>query len=174
MRILGVDGSPTGDGRTRTALEAVLEAAAAAGATTELVSLRDGDPDLGSADAFVLGSPVHRASFAAPLKAFLDRVPRGMWGETMQPLTGRAVAIVLTGASWHHFRALDDLRNVLASFFAAHVLVPGLYVPSEGFDADKRLTERFTAPATAQGTALVSLAAAVEAAPALRDLRPQA
>ena len=100
MRILALDGSPSGGGRTATALAAVLAAAADAGADTALLSLctpaeTDAARDaVERSNAFVIGSPVYRASYAAPLKAFLDRLPRGMWGETTAPITGRAVAIV--------------------------------------------------------------------------------
>ncbi|MFI5915687.1 NADPH-dependent FMN reductase [Dactylosporangium sp. NPDC051541] len=173
MKVLAIDGSPTGPGRTAAVLSAVLAGAAEAGAETGLVSLGE-DPDIAAADAYVLGSPVHRASFATPLKAFLDRLPRGMWGETEHPLTGKAVAIVLTGASWQHFLALNDLRSVLAGFFAAHVLPPGLYVPGDGFDQAKQPTEAFATLAHGQGVALVDLARAVAASPALSSVRPQA
>jgi len=123
----------------------VLDGAAAAGADTELRSLADPATypavraALGTADAVVFGSPVYRASFAFPLKTFLDELPRGMWGETEEPIRAKATGIVLTGASWHHYLALDDLRGILAGFFAAHVLAPGLYVPNELFDEAKQL-----------------------------------
>lgn len=179
LRVLAVDGSPGGPGRTATALEAVLAAAASAGAQPRTVRLADaGVEDVlaaaAEADAFVLGSPVHRASFAAPLKALLDALPRGMWGETQAPITGRAAAIVATGATWHHFLALDDLRAVLGGFFAAHVVAPGLYVPHEGFDEDRRLRETFAEQAARQGRALVDLAHAIAASPSLAGARPQA
>jgi FMN reductase len=182
LRILAIDGSPTGSGRTRTAIRAVLDAAQAAGADTVERSLADHAPDrldevlraMGSADAFVIGSPIYRASYASPLKALLDRLPRGMWGETEAPLQGKAVAIVATGASLHHFLALNDFRNVLAGFFAAHVLPPGLYVPREGFTEDGRLNDAYGRLAALQGHALVELAAALSSSPSLRALAPQA
>jgi FMN reductase len=179
VRILALDGSPSGGGRTATALAAVLAAAADAGADTALLSLctpkeTDAALDaLAGSDAFVIGSPVYRASYAAPLKAFLDRLPRAMWGETTAPITGRAVAIICTGATWHHYLALNDLRNVLAGFFAAHVLSPGLYVPREGF-ADDALDDRHAALAASAGRALVELSRAIDASSALRLIAPQA
>jgi FMN reductase len=176
-RVLAVDGSPQGGGRTRTAIDAVLAGAASAGAQTATTSLADGRdvlPELRQADAFVIASPVYRASFAAPLKTFLDQLPRGKWGEKEQPITARAVAIVLTGATWHHYLALDELRSVLAGFFGAHVLTPGLYVPGEGFDASKRLVTSFAELARGQGTALVALAQAIAASAALQAVGPHA
>lgn len=179
MRILALDGSPSGGGRTATALTAVLAAARENGADTTLLGLSTAeeiDAALASVeggDAFAIGSPVYRASFATPLKTFLDRLPRGMWGETSAPITGRAVAIVCTGATWHHYLALNDLRNVLAGFFAAHVLSPGLYVPREGF-ADDALDDRHGALAATAGHTLVELARAIEVSPMLRRTAPQA
>lgn len=178
MRVLGLDGSPQGGGRTYTAMAQLLDGAARAGADSEVVSL--GQPldlvltEVRRAQAFVFGSPVYRASYAAPLKEFLDRLPRGRWGETEMPITAKAVAIVMTGASWHHYLALGQLRSVLAGFFAAHVLSPGLYVPAEGFGEDKQLTEAFAALAQAHGRALVALARGIESSAELQAVEPQA
>jgi FMN reductase len=179
IRVLALDGSPAGGGRTRTVIDAILAGASAAGAHADVVTLAgtsvpDAVSALAAADAFVFASPVYRASFASPLKALLDGLPRGMWGETEAPITGRAVAVALTGATWHHYLALDGLRSVLAGFFAAHVLSPGLYVPGEGFDEHKALRAEVAQDAGGQGGALVALAEAVAASPPLREIRPQA
>lgn len=177
LRVLGLDGSPVGSGKTAAAVRAILTGLPdSAGAS--VVSLADGiEPTLEqaeAADAFVFGSPMYRASYASPMKALLDRLPRGMWGEATAPITAKAVAIVGTGATWHHFLGLDALRNVLSGFFAAYVLPPGLYVPAEGFDADGGLQPRFAELAAQQGAALGELATALASSPALRALRPQA
>jgi FMN reductase len=126
------------------------------------------------ADAVVFGSPIYRASFAEPLKRLLDSLPRGMWGEDRAPIKGKAVVIVATGASLHHFLALNDLRNVLAGFFAAHVVPPGLYVPHDGFGADGCLASPYAEAAAAQGQAVRELAAALADSRVLRELTPQA
>jgi FMN reductase len=185
ITVLAIDGSPRRDGRTQTALDAVLAGAADAGAATRSLSLADGEGEdrdgpmqralaqVSDADAFVIGSPVYRASYAAPLKAFLDRLPRGRWGETEAPITARAVAMVMTGATWQHYLAIDSLRTVLAGFFAAHVLAPGLYVPGEGFTEAKALSGPFMELAHAQGAGIVALAEAVAGAPALAGITPQ-
>jgi FMN reductase len=180
MKVVAVDGSPTGGGRTETALRAVLDGAAASGAEVELRSLAAADAfapvreALGAADAVVFGSPVYRASFAFPLKTFLDELPRGMWGETEEPIRAKATGIVLTGASWHHYLALDDLRGNLSGFFAAHVLAPGLYVPNELYDEAKQLVDRAREPAERTGAGLVALAGAIASSPALAAIAPQA
>jgi FMN reductase len=180
VRVLALDGSPVGSGRTATAARAVLAGAEEAGAECALASLATSDgvdaalAALGEYEAFVFASPIYRASYATPMKALLDRLPRGMWGETEAPLQGRAAAIVATGATLHHFLGLQDLRSVLASFFAAHVLPPGLYVPGEGFDEAKQLLPDYADAAALTGRALVEQATALAASPALAALRPQA
>lgn len=179
VRILAIDGSPSGGGRTETAVRSLLAGAEAAGAESALLSLADVDHEAAldavrKADAFVFCSPVYRGSYAAPLKAFLDVLPRGMWGEKEAPITGRAVAMVMTGATWHHYLGLGELRNVLASFFGAHVLTPGLYVPTDGFDEHKQLVDANAELARSHGAALVALARAIAASADLSKVRPQA
>jgi FMN reductase len=180
LRLLAVDGSPDGGGRTRTAVGAVAAAAGETGALVATVALVELDgvdqvlAGLDEADAIVLGAPVYRAAGAAPLKQLLDRIPRDV-AERRSPLAGKAVAIVHTGASLHHFLALDELRNVLAGFFAAHVVPPGLYVPREGFDDDRGgLRKPYADQARAQGAALAELAGVLRTSKALAGLRPQA
>jgi FMN reductase len=178
--VLAIDGSPKGHGRTRAVLDAVLDGARSVGAEGTVLELADG-PDAiahavreaGAHDAFVLGAPAYRAAPAAPLKAFLDVLPRGFWGETEQPITARAVSLVMTGATYHHYLALDGLRNIVAGFFAAHVLSPGLYVAGEGF-AEGAPTPTTLDAAHAQGRTLVALARAIEGSDDLRAVRPQA
>jgi FMN reductase len=176
LNIVAIDGSPGGGGRTATVLHAI---GAADHVTLTEVSLAGPTPldevvaSLDQADALILGSPIHRATYASPLKALLEVVPRGMWGETGEPLRGTPVALAATGASWHHFLALRELRDVLSGFFAAHVLPVGLYVPAEGF-ADAALTDAYRELAAQHGRVLRALARAVRVDPALRALRPQA
>lgn len=177
MRVLGLDGSPAGGGKTEATIHAVL-AGLPAGTETELISLAGGPEAalerVDQADAYVFGSPMYRASHAAPMKALLDRLPRGMWGEQTAPITGKPVAIVATGATWHHFLGLDPLRNILSGFFAAHVVPPGLYVPGEGFDPAGGLQPPFAQLAAQQGAALAELADALARSRVLRGLKPQA
>jgi FMN reductase len=182
LTVLAVDGSPAHGGHTRSALDRVSAAAAEAGASVETVAIGADDGDaleslverLPTADAFILASPVYRATFATPLKRLLDAVPRTYGASPDSPLSGKAVAIVYTGASLHHFLALDSLRSVLAGFFAAHVVPPGLYVPREGFDDQLRLVAPYAEAARQQGEAVVELARLLRESPALNSLRPQA
>lgn len=181
VAVLAVDASPTRGGRTRAALDAVSSAAAQAGAVVETIGLGDGGSGLqpvlsalASAEAVVLASPVYRASFAAPLKQLLDAVPREAPPSLRSPLRAKAIAVVYSGASLHHFLALDSLRGILAGFFAAHVVPPGLYVPGEAFDEELALREPYAEHARLQGAALVAFARVLRDSPVLTALRPQA
>jgi len=176
MRVVGVVGGPEPGGRTSTTVGAVLRGVR--GAETELVELSQTGLDavtaaIETADAVVFGSPVYRATYSGLLKDLLEATGRGQWGETSAPLLGKAVATVLTGASPHHFLAINDLRNVLAGFFAAQVLSPGLYLHHGDFDDRVTLTEPSAELARLHGEALGDLTTAVRSSTALRAITPQ-
>ncbi len=120
----------------------------------------------------MFGSPVYRATYSALLKGVLEATERGKWGETRAPLQGKAAAIVLTGASGHHFLAVNDLRDVLAGFFAVQVLSPGLYFDHSHYVDRSTLNEDSAALAARHGAALHDLTVAVRASEALGGLRP--
>lgn len=175
-RILGVSASQQPGGKTTAGVAAVLAGAARSGCSTEAVELSGHPLDdtvglMASCDAVVFGSPVYRATYSASLKQLLEHLPRGRHGETTAPLRGKCVATVLTGATAHHFRACDDLRNVLASFFASQVLSPGLYIEHADF-ALGVLSAPVANLAAAHGAALADLASAIRMSPHLRSLEP--
>jgi FMN reductase len=177
LTVLGLVASPQGSARTALAVGAVLDGAREAGATTTQLALVEHDraevlQAVADSDAVVFGSPVYRATYSSLLKELLEVTERGRYGEPSAPLRGTAAAIVLTGATPHHYLAVDSLRSVLAGFFAAQVLSPGLYVDHSGY-ADGALTEPMRELAGSHGRALVELAAAVRASSALRSLEPQ-
>lgn len=176
MRIVGVSGGPDAGGRTSTAVAGVL--AGATDAETSLIELSETPvPEvvaaIEAADAVVFGSPIYRASYSALLKDLLERTERGKWGEKTAPLQGKVAATVLTGASGHHFLATNDLRNVLAGFFAVQVLSPGLYFDPSGYEDRTTLNEASTALTAAHGAALADLASAVRGSKALGAITPQ-
>lgn len=73
------------------------------------------------ADGLIVTSPVHQASIAAPVKAFLDLFP-------MSGLRGTTVLPFMVGGSAGHVLALDyGLRPVLQGLAPAH-LAAGRYV----------------------------------------------
>lgn len=178
MRVVAVVGSPKAGGRTRVAVDGVLRGAAAQGAATGVLELAEADPDevqaaLEAADAVVFGSPTYRADITSGLKALLDATPRGASYENGDPLRGTTCATVLTGASDHHFLAVEKVRGILGGFFGAQLLSPGLYFPGAAFTADgTALGDDARELAQRHGRALVELATAVRASTWLRDLTP--
>lgn len=170
--------SPYPSTKTRSLLDEVLTGATEVGATTEVLEVVDaGGPEalherLEAASAVVFASPTYRADVTWPLKALLDSMPRGSWGETSAPLQGKVGATVMTGASDHHFLGSDKVRSVLGGFFGMQLLSPGLYVPRSGFDEQDALGEELRTVAQLHGRALVELAGAVAGSEHLRQLRP--
>ena len=174
LDIVGIVAGPQAGGRTAAAVAALLEGT---GATTSLLELSetahaDVVAAMAAADAVVFGSPVYRASHTAALKELLEGTERGKWGEQTAPLQGKVAAVVLTGASGHHFLAQNELRSVLAGFFAVQVLSPGLYLDHSGYVDRNTLDEDATALAHSHGAALADLTAAVRGSESLRGLTP--
>jgi FMN reductase len=101
-------------------------------------------------------------------------MPRGMWGETIAPLLGKPAGIFMTGASLHHYLAVDELRRVLCGFFACQVLAPGLYFSPADLTGDGALSGAAAGTAALYGEALVSFGTAVRASETIQALRPQA
>lgn len=178
LSLIGIAGGPEAGGRTSTAIAGVLAGAAAAGADTALLELSavpvpDVIAAIEAADGVVFGSPIYRATYSALLKDLLERTERGKWGESTAPLQGKVAATVLTGASGHHFLASNDLRGVLASFFAVQVLSPGIYFDHGAYVDRSTLNEDSAVLTAAHGAALADLAAAVRGSKALSAMTPQ-
>lgn len=176
--IIGLAGGPEAGGRTATAVAGILAGAREQGADTRLLELSQvAQPEvtaaMDGADAVVFGSPVYRATYSSLLKRVLEGTERGKWGDSTAPLQGKAAAVVLTGASSHHFLAVNDLRDVLSGFFAVQVLAPGLYLDHSGYVDRTTLSDDSIALTAAHGAALAYLAAAVRGSAALGALRPQ-
>jgi FMN reductase len=80
---------------------------------------------------------------------------------------------VLTGASDHHFLAVEKVRGILGGFFGVQILSPGLYFASAAFTEDRStLHDEARQVAELHGRALVELTTAVRSSKWLRDLRP--
>jgi FMN reductase len=179
MNIVALLGSPNAAGRTRTVADAITSGVTAADGRVEVIALA-GEPGpepiieaCDRADGLIVGCPVYRGGMAYPLKTLLDRMPRGMWGETTAPLLGKPVGIYMTGASHHHYLAVDELRRVLCGFFASQVLAPGLYFCTADFGDDGGLSDEAAATAAGYGEALVAFGVAVRGSKAVQALRPQ-
>jgi NAD(P)H-dependent FMN reductase len=123
VHVAGVCGSLRAESCTRVAVETALDAAADAGATTELVDLReyelpvfDADaPDAGDApalrreiaraDAIVLGTPMYHGSYSSPVKTALDYCG-------FDEFEDKTVGLLAIAGGSFPVTALDHLRSV--------------------------------------------------------------
>lgn len=177
VHLVAAVASPHGSGATAKAVEAVLAGAVAAGATSESFHVSTEPVEtivaaIERAQGIVFASPVYRASHTALMTHLLENIERGGRGEQTAPLQGKAAAIVMTGASDHHFLAPERLRGTLSSFFATQVLSPALYVTRNEYTEDKQLGPESWERAHLIGQALVDLTRAVQTSTALRALIP--
>lgn len=193
VRVLGLVASPSASSRTQTLVELVLEAAAGAPAVrTDLITFADRsfhvadgtraedyDGDTGevlsaidAADVVVFGMPVYRGTYPGTLKNLLDMVPRGQYDGNAQALRAKPVAIAATGASHHHFLAINDLASILRGFYAAYVIPPGLYASHAEFADGELVSQSIRSASERTGRALVELQRALEGSPALREVEP--
>lgn len=175
LSLLGLVGSPNAGGRSSTALAAFLDAT---GLPSTVVELGGGpDPEdlqraVEAADGVVLATPTYRARSSGLIKAFLENTQRGAEGEQRAPLRGKATAILHTGNAAEHFLAVDDLRSILAGFFAAQVLSPGLFLHGGHYGPDGELSAEALELVAAHGRAFGQFTEAVRSAPAVTALAP--
>ncbi|GGN89835.1 NADPH-dependent FMN reductase [Haloarcula pellucida] len=121
--VVGVAGSLRDDSYTRVGVERALDAAREAGATTELLDLREFDlpvfdaddgkagdaPELTDAvreaDAILLGTPVYHGSYSAPLKNALDYCG-------FDEFENKTVGLLAVAGGSFPITALEHLRSV--------------------------------------------------------------
>jgi len=121
--VVGVVGSLRDASYTRIAVERALDAAAAAGGTTELLDLREYDlpvfdaddrdagdaPELArrirEADSILLGTPVYHGSYSAPLKNALDYCG-------FDEFENKTVGLLAVAGGGFPISALEHLRSV--------------------------------------------------------------
>jgi len=190
--LLGIVGSVSADSRTRTAVELVLEAADEDGVETELLHLADYDLATADgrgidnyegdtadalaliveADAYVVGTPVYRGLYSGVLKNLLDMVPRGQWQGDVAPFENAAVGLLATGATDHHFLAVDQELRPAFAFFGAHTVGGAAYATDDDFEDGDLVEETIRERLATLGEATVELAAAIDESDALGDLGP--
>lgn len=178
--------------KTTILVNAVLESARQSGASTTLVNISDitlpvadgrkaeeyeGETAtllslIDASDAVVFGMPVYRAGIPGSLKNLLDIVPRGRFDGLAQALRAKPVVVVATGATDHHFLAVDTLAEVMRGFFAAYVVPPGIYASHADFTDGVVTNLRVMECAQRSGHALVDLAAAIVESDHLRAVEP--
>jgi MsuE subfamily FMN reductase len=159
LKILGINGSLTSPpSRTRVVLDVALAGARAydSSVVTEVLELRDfslefcdGRPYdsynadtqralalVEAADAYLVATPVYRASYTGALKNFFDLVPNDPNGR--DPLRGKVVGLLATAGSDHHYLVLEHELRPLFGFFGAHTLARAIYGSSKDFNAQKQ------------------------------------
>jgi FMN reductase len=174
MKILAVDASPGGPGKTSRVLQEILAGATEQGAET--VSVRHDAEDviglIAAADGVVFGSPTYRASPTAALRLLLERIERGAPGTAGGPLHRTPVMAAMTGASSAHFLGTREISNALSGFFGVQVLSPDVYVEASAFTANGTIEPEVAARLRLHGAALTELAQAVARSRFLRCLAP--
>ena len=193
--LLGIVGSVSAASKTRSAVEVALDAAAEGdGVETDLLHLAEYDLETAdgrgldayegdtaaalekivAADAYVVGTPVYRGSLSGALKNLLDMVPRGMWQADVAPFEDAAVGLVATGATNHHYLAIDHELRPIFGFFGAHTIGGSVYATDDHFGDDETVTDDGIRGRLADlGRATVELDRAVADADALDRLGPQ-
>ena len=120
---------------------------------------------IAAGDLFLIGTPIYRGSYTGALKNLLDLIP-------LESLEGKPVGLVATGATAHHYLAIDAaLRPVLAWFNA--VLLPGsVYLEGRDYQ-DGVIAERVRDQLEQLGRALTRLVGLPAAAALPRSLAGQ-
>ena len=152
VHVVGLSGSLADDSTTRIAVDRALDAATAAGATTELLDLREWDlpvfdaddqdagdaPELRrrlrAADAVLLGTPMYHGSYSSPLKTALDYSGFDEFADT-------TVGLLVVAGGGFPLPALEHLRETMRAL-EAWTLPTQVAVPnSHAATADGRLVD---------------------------------
>jgi len=178
--LLGISGSLTQGGTTRTVVEYALRAAKERypEITTAVLDLRefavsfcDGRPlheytddtpkvvqRVRAADAYVIGTPIYRGSYTGSLKNLLDHVP-------VEALMGKVAGLIATGATDHHYLSIDhELRPVL-TWFNMHLVPGSVYVRSHQLQGNEILDEQVREHLHQLGEAVVALHQRLQGSP---------
>ena len=192
--LLGIVGTVNQPSKTRAAVEIALEAAENnMDASTNVLHLAEYDiatPDgrpldayegdtaaalerIVESDAYIIGTPVYRASYSGILKDLLDMVPRGKWMADVAPFESAAIGLVATGATPHHFLTVDTALRPLMGFFGSHV-TSGVYAYDEHFDDERKVTDdNIRKRLSRLGAGTVELQRVIEESYHLSALTPQ-
>ncbi len=192
--LLGIAGSVSNPSNTRTAVEAALKAAENEfGISTKLLHLAEYDIEVAdgrklkdytgdtaealeliiNSKAFIIGTPVYRGSYSGVLKNLFDLIPRGMWQSDKAPLENKAVGLIATGATYHHYLSISHELGPILNFFGSHVVGSGVYAESSHFDNYELKGEEIEKRLAVLGKATTELSLAVEKSKYLSELGPQ-
>lgn len=75
---------------------------------------------------FLVASPIYRGTYTGALKNLLDHLP-------LEALEGKAVGLIATGATPHHYLAIDHQFRGLLAWFNAYILPGSVYLESGAF-----------------------------------------
>lgn len=177
-RILAINGSLNhGPSKGRALLEAVLVGAQAEDPSvrTDVLDLRDFALDfcdgraiekygadtqravalVEEADAYVVATPVYRASYTGALKNFFDLIPNE--AGVRDPLRGKPVGLIASGGSDHHYLVIEHQLRPLFGFFGSVTATRGIYANREAFDAQRQPIGPIVGELHALGSELVLL-----------------
>ena len=178
--LLGISGSLTAGGSTRKVVDAALAAAKAKAPdiTTDVVDLRevtisfcDGRPPeeypddtakvlerIQAADAYVIGTPIYRASYTGALKNLLDHIP-------VEAFAGKVVGLIGNAYTDHHYLSIDqELKPVLA-WFNMHIVPGSVYVRADQMKGGEITDELVQDHLRQLGEAVIGLCQALEDSP---------
>ena len=170
--LLGISGSLTKGGSTRTIIDYALHAAqqAVPEVTTAVLDLRDvtlsfcdGRPLheytddtprvielIERADAYVIGTPIYRGAYKGSLKNLLDHVP-------LEAFMGKVAGLIATAGSDHHYLSIDcSLRPVLM-WFNMHLVPGSVYVRSQYIQGNAITNEQVCQQLQQLGEAVISM-----------------
>ena len=186
LKLLAINGSLTpSPSRTRTLLDLALAGTKSAnpGVETRVLELREFNlafcdgrrPDqynddtrealalVAAADAYLVATPVYRASYTGALKNFFDLIPNDPDGA--DPLRGKAVGLIATGGSDHHFLVLEHQLRPLLGFFGAQTVARAVYAHPKDFNATKQVEGKLVGELTRLGEEVVALATFLRESP---------
>ncbi|MEX0661035.1 MAG: NADPH-dependent FMN reductase [Balneolaceae bacterium] len=148
MKIIGISGSLSKHSKTELTVQKSLDLISEQDPTiqTELIALSaydlvfcDGrNPDsyeadtrtvidkIIAADALIIGSPIYRGTFSGAFKNLFDLIPN-------DSIRGKAVGIIATGGSDHHFLAIEHQFKPLIGYFNAYSIPGGVYAKNGHF-----------------------------------------
>lgn len=172
MRLVVINGSAAPSGRTRLALMRVADAAKEAEPSLEISVVNLAEDIVGIADqkkpeeceddtadvldriakgdCFVIGSPIYRGSFTGALKNLLDRVP-------LDSMEGKAVALVATGASDHHYLAIDMAMKPVLAWYNAFLLPGSVYLNGADYNEGEIVNPKVEEYLSTLGKALIDV-----------------
>ena len=170
--LLGISGSLTAGGSTRTVVDAALAAAQehTPDITTDVIDLRevtisfcDGRPPedypddtpyvlerINAADAYIIGTPIYRGSYTGALKNLLDHIP-------VEAFMGKVAGLIGNAYTDHHYLSIDqELKPVLA-WFNMHIVPGSVYVRADQMQGGEVTDERVRDHLRQLGEAVIRL-----------------